>query len=900
MKHIGFVITAGHLDIEWYQPMRSYRFWTMQIMEDLLRIDRERSDFKNYVLDGQVFPLEEHLRVMPGDREALEKLVRDGTLSVGPFYTQFDEWLPSAEAIIRNCLYGRRKAQAYGAIMNAGYLPDNFGHPRQLPQILRGFGIDSLLFMRGMPEVAGDHPDEFLYEGLDGSKVWASHFRESYGGAFDLFAKSVDPIQPRDVPYYEPYLSYEWHRQLAWHEDPAAIARNMVANVRDIVQRYPSGVVPLISGYDHLPPQPNIGHCIRLANEMQQNIEFRWGTPEQYIDLVRQRSAQPWVYAEELLGSRHQYVLLGALSTRCYLKREHFAAEALLERYAEPLLVLAAQAGEAPVRALVDEAWTGVLVNSAHDSIHGSSTDEVHLEMQARYAASRQIAAGMIHHSLKALGRRLAPWWKAGQRPLLAYVPVPSPEQQLCEVWAAVGDSPVIVCDDQGRALPTQVLPREEIPRNGIGLPSRDAYPDASLRRVLFLDRFADGQLRSYAVVPAVESAAGQPLAQDEMENEYLLVRAEGALLHILDKRSGHWYHNLNLLEEDADAGDVWDFSAPWTPGEHNLSTGVAFTTRRVEGGPVRQALEQRGVLRVPEELTGDRRSQHRVDLPVTLRVELLAGTPRVDVTLTLQNSARDHRIRLCVPLGIVSSAIRSQGHLAVLDRPIARPVELEPWLQPPTRLLPMREWVAADDGVQGLAVALQGVYDYEADIDPLSRRPDVRFTLLRGVGVMGRLHTRQRDGGASMAVPTPGAQCHGEHIIRWAYAPYLAHADDAAPFLPVVQAFLYPPVVHALRAEAAAPMALPRMPRWSAPNICFSAYKPGWDGGAVLRLYENQGRGGDVAVEIPGARRVWLADMNEQPIEELPLRKGHVQVAFAPWQCVSLLLELQEAAPWR
>ena len=73
--------------------MRSYRFWTMQVMEDLKRIAVEHPDFHNYVLDGQVFPLEEHLRVVPEDAEPLKELVRRGLLTIGPFYTQFDEWL---------------------------------------------------------------------------------------------------------------------------------------------------------------------------------------------------------------------------------------------------------------------------------------------------------------------------------------------------------------------------------------------------------------------------------------------------------------------------------------------------------------------------------------------------------------------------------------------------------------------------------------------------------------------------------------------------------------------------------------------------------------------------------------------------------------------------------------
>ena len=143
-KIIGFVITAGHLDIEWYQPMRSYRFWTLETMEDL-KLAAERPDFGLYVLDGQVFPLEEYLSVVPEDENAMKELIKNRKLAIGPFYTQFDEWIPSAENIIRNCLFGNRRAKKFGEVMKAGYLPDNFGHPLQLPQILQNFGIDSLM-----------------------------------------------------------------------------------------------------------------------------------------------------------------------------------------------------------------------------------------------------------------------------------------------------------------------------------------------------------------------------------------------------------------------------------------------------------------------------------------------------------------------------------------------------------------------------------------------------------------------------------------------------------------------------------------------------------------------------------------------------------------------------------
>ncbi|NCC45368.1 MAG: hypothetical protein EOM18_17680, partial [Clostridia bacterium] len=270
MKKItGFIVTAGHLDIEWYQPLRSYRFWTVEALEELKRIHETRDDFVTYCLDGQYYPLKEYLDVVPEDEKIIKDMIKEGLLTIGPFFTQFDEWLPSAESMIRNCLYGDRLCKKFGGYMRAGYLPDNFGHPLQMPQILQGFGIDSLLFMRGMPEIEGGHHDEFIYEGIDGSKIFASHFRESYGGALDIFSKRTLPPQPREVPYYADYLSYEQHKELAEHDDPQRIAKSLIENVHSIKDRYPTGIIPLIAGYDHLPPQAGIGESVKAANEMQ-------------------------------------------------------------------------------------------------------------------------------------------------------------------------------------------------------------------------------------------------------------------------------------------------------------------------------------------------------------------------------------------------------------------------------------------------------------------------------------------------------------------------------------------------------------------------------------------------------------------------------------------------------
>lgn len=922
-KIIGFIITAGHLDIEWYQPLNSYRFWTIEALEDLKEAAK-RSDFKTYVLDGQVFPLEEYLEVIPEDETKMRELIRQGKLAIGPFYTQFDEWIPSAENMIRNCLYGKKKSEHFGGYMRAGYLPDNFGHPLQMPQILQNFGIDSLLFMRGMPEVPGGHPDEFLYKGLDGTKVLVSHFRESYSGAFDIFDKDNDPIQPREVPYYGEYLSFEYHRELAEHDDPERIAKNLIENVHKIKNRYPSNVIALIAGYDHLPPQINIGESVNKANELQDEIQFVMGTAEDYVRLVQKQINQPAVYSMELIGSRYQSILLGALSTRTYLKRQNFACEALLERYAEPLDAIASCWQYPDKPALLDEAWKYMMINSAHDSIHGSSTDEVHTEMESRFAKTRQIAAGVIHDAMAYLGSYTERWWEQLQdipeirrsvtaifarndghmhrilpKGLLAYAPVSADFAQPSELWLPIGDNPCCIYDREGNAFPTQILNREDTEVNGKGEVRNSPFPDPIYRKVLFLHPYRAGEVDTLAAVPGKDSdyehlAAGP----DFLENEYLRVQVTGSCIQITDKPGQKTFYHLNLLEEEADAGDAWDFSPPWIPGKIVRSSSFAFTSRLAEQGAVRGVLEIAGTMRVPAGLKGDERLEEEVTLPVLYQITLWRGIRRVDVKLRINNTARDHRIRLRIPANLKTDHILSQGHLAVLSRPTERPTENESWYQPPTQLLPFREWLAVEDGTNGLAIAFKGMYDYEAVMNPLSGEPDVYVTLVRGFERMGRIHMMQREWPASEAIVTPGAQCLGIQEMEWSYIPYQADENEKAPFLPLAQSFLYPPVIHAIRSKSKEELfdTLPPSFGWTEKNIQFSAYKQCLNrDGYILRFFENQGKRTRAVIRIGNFRKAWMSNMSEETLAPLDVSNGSVVIDLEPYKAVSLKLASYE-----
>jgi mannosylglycerate hydrolase len=133
--------------------------------------------------------LEDYLEVRPQRQGELERLCREGRLKVGPWYVLSDEFLVSPEALIRNLMIGQRMGEAYGGVSKIGYVPDGFGHIAQLPQILRGFGIDNAFFWRGLGGEGERLGTEFIWKAPDGSAVmtiwmpWGYHNISNLGYA---------------------------------------------------------------------------------------------------------------------------------------------------------------------------------------------------------------------------------------------------------------------------------------------------------------------------------------------------------------------------------------------------------------------------------------------------------------------------------------------------------------------------------------------------------------------------------------------------------------------------------------------------------------------------------------------------------------------------------------------
>lgn len=191
------IVSETHWDREWYLPFQEYRAKLVILVDKLLDILEKNPNFTNFTFDGQTIVLEDYLEVKPENKPLLEKYIAEKRISVGPWYVLPDEFLVSGEALIRNLMLGHKIGRSFGRVMRSGYIPDPFGHIAQLPQIMRGFDIDSIIFMRGMDDSAEKFGLnlEFLWNApgkID--SVLAIHLEYGYGSVALLPTNKINGI----------------------------------------------------------------------------------------------------------------------------------------------------------------------------------------------------------------------------------------------------------------------------------------------------------------------------------------------------------------------------------------------------------------------------------------------------------------------------------------------------------------------------------------------------------------------------------------------------------------------------------------------------------------------------------------------------------------------------------
>jgi len=375
MRPTVIVVSHTHWDREWYQPFEVFRLRLGQMVEALLALLEREPRFRHFMLDGQTVAVDDVVALHPSLRARIEAQVREGRISVGPWYVLQDELLVGGESIVRNLAEGLRAARRLGRAMEIGYLPDAFGHIAQMPRILRGFGIDTAVVWRGVGDAAPGA--EWRWRAPGGAEVLCLWLPGGYGNAHRLAPDSTERLR---------------------------------ADLASVLPLSRAGVLLWMNGNDHQPAEAGVPSVIEALAAAFPDVAIEHASLERAAALVRERvdvAALPVVEGELRRATPTVPVLSGTWSARTWQKRDHDRAEALLARVAEPFVAIAGAVAGAVAgidrRDALAHAWRILLQCQPHDSICGCSIDDVHRDVDARLRQVGQLAGALVAEAAQVL-----------------------------------------------------------------------------------------------------------------------------------------------------------------------------------------------------------------------------------------------------------------------------------------------------------------------------------------------------------------------------------------------------------------------------------------------------------------------------------------------------------------
>lgn len=787
------ILSNTHWDREWRFPFQETRLHLVKLLDNLLDLMENNPDYKYFNFDSQTIFLDDYLEIKPENRSRLEALIKAGRLIVGPWYTLPEEFTVNGESLIRNLLMGKRVGDSFGTTSQVGYTPTSYGQISQMAQIYDGFGIDGIIFYRGIHHTEGTN--EYFLESPDGTRILGIRLsRHVSRGAFFIYVSRRTMHAPDWQGFRwgeEGCLPFHLCRADQDHEEEPAIIRSSYGEtcnleiveegirtaMEDLLEQATSDCLVLFDGMDSAYPNKHLPQIIAEANKVNPNWNFIHSSlPKFLADLKSHLEPEKLTV---LKGERRHpspdnmfnAFLKDSLSSRIYIKQRNAEVERALLQWAEPFSVIAELLNEEkyPDSALI-HAWKMLLSNHSHDGIGGLSPDQIHKDMLSRFDQVELIGNALTKTALGAIVSRIDTSDANPEDVLITvFNPLPFERNEVPRVFIDFPREKLYrafsIYDDQGQKITHQVLSREEsylIPIEPHELPT--SYYTTKWKVAFESRNLPALGFKTFTVKPEEgrkSNYGSQVTATNTIENEFLKMKIEpNGTLTITDKKSGEVYPNLLWFEDCGESGDPWSRIPPI--GDGNLvynSVGNSAEIRQICDGPLTTTFAIKVKMNLPAEVIRGtkKRSAVEKELPITVRVTLHKGDPKLQLAIDLDNTIKDHRLRVMFDSGFRPVKSISSGQFDILEREVFLP-DTSDWLEPYTGTQPNNGGVWVENNQRGLAVLNFGLPEYEV-LDNDSGT--IAMTLLRSYSYPKMSGIARED--LVARVGNEGSQCLGE-----------------------------------------------------------------------------------------------------------------------------------------
>ncbi|CAG8999645.1 MAG: Mannosylglycerate hydrolase [Candidatus Celerinatantimonas neptuna] len=735
MSKTVHVIAHTHWDFEWYftQPESSVQL--VYHMDDLF-CALESKQIHQYILDGQLSIVEDYIALAPDNRQKLQHYVKTGQLKIGPWYTQCDQLIISGESIIRNLQLGIQSAEQFGGSWKMGYVPDAFGQSIDMPKIYAGFGIKHSVFWRGLS--CDKYPwREFNWGSEDGSIVQCYQLRNGYYLA-------EDPIR---------------------NQPPDQLVEMIQTHTR-------SDHVPMPYGADQIKVDPSLSERIADYNRRsEQHHHFIESSYEALFEGIDQQSIELETIQGEMIDAQFSKIHRSIYSTRYDHKQLNDRIETRMTLILEPLMTMAAQWGIPYKQTMVNHIWKELLRNHAHDSAGGCNSDRTNRQILNRLQNADQMSEAAVDFLTQKLACSAT---QTGQTsPVFLFNTLTQPRTERTVLELDTRQPGIVIRDEQGHMIPFSLIDYERRYRGSIKRDDSENDPELYYFHhtiELITDLPALGW-RCYQVEECANAQKALPTSSSShasiASRRFRLTLQDGQL-HLGDTLTQSCWQDFLSIRDMGDDGDNYDYSPPQHDWIRRLDFSDATATIRTSA--FSQTLCLDGSWSLSSDLNERQHQQTSTEQTYHLELTLSDNAP-LDIRLTIDNQACDHRMQLVIDSDIMADCSIADTPFGTVSRPhqherINDWRELR-WKEEPSCIYPLLHHVSLSQSQKTLTLFSCGIKEYEV-LSPASPPSDthsgsIALTLFRSVGWLGKPDLQRRPGIASgqqfKYIPTPDSQ---------------------------------------------------------------------------------------------------------------------------------------------
>lgn len=777
MKRKIHVIPHSHWDREWYFTTSRSKVYLMKDLGDVLNTLENDPEFKYFMVDAQGSLLDDYIKWRPQDKERISKLVNDGRLVIGPWYTQTDQLVISGESIVRNMYYGMKRCESFGKYMNVGYVPDSFGQSGNMPQIYRQFGIEDTLFWRGVSDDMVKHTD-YNWRGDDGSVVFTTQI------PFGYYIGGNIPEEPEENEEF-------WQKECLEKAGGRSATRHIY---------FPNG-------FDQAPVRTNLPQLVKERNEKDPENEYVISCIEDYIKDVKSENPELEEVQGELVIAKHMRIHKSIFSSRSDLKVMNTQIQNYVTNVMEPLLTISYNLGNEYPHEAVAEIWKLLFENAAHDSIGSCISDTANEDVYVRYKQARDIAVNLVELHSRLIATNVK---NDADMTFTAINTLPQKRKDTVIVKTYVPGGKFAIIDEKGNDVDYTIIRSRDLTDYVLSQtimldPSRKFYVPDQVLEVTMAIKANDVPALGYVQysIDTQKDSHKETADKKVLENKYYTIEVEeNGSLTIVDKANNVTYKNQGILVENGDDGDSFNYSPPRKDME--VFSNESKCTVKISGSDIYDQAEIHFDMVVPADLDERAEGKVSVTMLVDMTVALRKDSKVIDFNVKVDNKGLSHRLCVLFDSQIVSAFNYADQQFGLIKRPNYYEKEMKlymesmnnktekkagiqelanwandqsTWQEPPISIEPTQSYVSLTDGKTGIAVIPQGVREYEVLDDS-----KIRLTLFRTYGFMGKENLIYRPGRASgeRIIETPAAQLLKEMEFNFGFTSYAGDINDS------------------------------------------------------------------------------------------------------------------------